>query len=246
MKHHGLPLPSSRRFGSSTRASIQAPGDGRADHASRRIRRGDPWSQSVRPAMRNPRCGRPRIGNEPGMARGRDRRSRAREIRAIPSTATLSPVSYSSVMRGLHLVRPQAVPLQNAAHGGHGHPLRQSPHRPVSGACPGGDMARSTGAFTLSSARKRSRPRRHTVGFDIPVRLHQTVSPGTMRARQARFRRLRGWPATCSRRPRSPSESPVSRRVDFPPVRLSPVLPAARNGGGRTMSRFRKKWNRLF
>ena len=111
------------------------PRDGRDDHASRRIRRGDPWSQSVRPAMRNPRCGRPRIGNEPGMARGRDRRSCPREIRAIPSTAILSPVSDSSVMRGLHLVRPPAVPLQNAAHGGHGHPLRQSPHRPVPGAC---------------------------------------------------------------------------------------------------------------
>ncbi|MCY4317007.1 MAG: hypothetical protein OXC66_12945, partial [Roseovarius sp.] len=30
------------------------------------------------------------------------------------------------------------------------------------------------------------------------------------------------------------------------PSALSPVLLAARNGGGRTMSRFRKKWNRLF
>ncbi|MCY4206732.1 MAG: hypothetical protein OXD29_02125, partial [Roseovarius sp.] len=60
------------------------------------------------------------------------------------------------------------------------------------------------------------------------------------------FRRLRGWPATRSRRSRSPSESPVSVLVDFPPVRLSPVLLAARNGGGRTMSRFRKKWNHLF
>ena len=31
------------------------------------------------------------------------------------------------------------------------------------------------------------------------------------------------------------------RKPGFPPVRLSPVLPPARNGGGRTMSRFRKK-----
>ncbi|MCY4209277.1 MAG: hypothetical protein OXD29_15200, partial [Roseovarius sp.] len=58
--------------------------------------------------------------------------------------------------------------------------------------------------------------------------------PSTPSARK-RFRRLR-----------DPSDSPVSRRVDFPPVRLSPVLLAARDGGGRTMSRFRKKWNTMF
>ena len=49
------------------------------------------------------------------------------------------------------------------------------------------------------SARKRSR-QRHTVGFDMPVRRIVSIrprpesSPGTMRARQACFRRLRGWP----------------------------------------------------
>ena len=101
------------------------------------------------------------------------------------------------------------------------------------------------------SARKRSH-QRHTVGFDIPVRRIVSTSPcpepspGTMRARQACFRRLRGWPATFSRRSRSPSESPVSVLVDFPPVRLSPVLLAARNGGGSTISRFQKKRNHLF
>ena len=41
----------------------------RADHAFARIRCCDPGGKSVRPAMRNPRCRRPRIGNEPGMAR---------------------------------------------------------------------------------------------------------------------------------------------------------------------------------
>ena len=88
--------------------------------------------------------------------------------------------------------------------------------------------------------------------FDIPVRRIVPIrprpesSPGTMRARQACFRRLRGWPATRSRRLRSPSESPVSVLVDFLPICLSPVLLAARNGGGRTISHFRKKWNHLF
>ena len=76
---------------------------------------------SVRPAMRNLRCRRPRtaagpdrrrrsrIGNEPGRESERKRRSCPRETRAIPSTATLSPVSDSSVIRGEKLRR--AVPL---------------------------------------------------------------------------------------------------------------------------------------
>ena len=55
---------------------------------------------SVRPAMRNPRCRRPRIGNEPGRESERKRRSCPRETRAILSTVTLSPVSDSSVIRG--------------------------------------------------------------------------------------------------------------------------------------------------
>ena len=50
--------------------------------------------------MRNPRCRRPRIGNEPGRESERKRRSCPRETRAILSTVTLSPVSDSSVIRG--------------------------------------------------------------------------------------------------------------------------------------------------
>ena len=67
---------------------------------------------------------------------------------------------------------------------------------------------------------------RHRVGFDMPVRRIVSIrpcpepSPGTMRARQACFLRLRGWPATRSRCSRCPSESPVSVLVDFLPICL--------------------------
>ncbi|MCY3983777.1 MAG: hypothetical protein OXE85_07650 [Roseovarius sp.] len=92
------------------------------------------------------------------------------------------------------------------------------------------------------SVQKRGRP-------DIPSVSYQTVSraelkhdahpPGVLpeASRMAR---------DPFRRPRSPSESLIFTFVDFPPICLSPVLLAARYGGGRTMSRFRKKWNRLF
>ena len=55
---------------------------------------------------------------------------------------------------------------------------------------------------------------------------------------------------TCTGVPESIPSAPLSatrsRGPRSPPVRLSPVLLAARNGGGRTISRFRKKWNTMF
>ena len=119
----------------------------------------------------------------------------------------------------LHLVRLEAVAAKNVANRCRVHAANLSGQRlesPVPGVpspmIPGGDMARSTGAFTLSSSigffpggrvasrrrpstpssRKRSH-QRHTVGFDMPVRRIVSTSPcpepsaRTMRARQACF-----------------------------------------------------------
>ena len=79
----------------------------------------------------------------------------------------------------LHLVRPGAVPLQDAVHGAHGHPrlVRQSPNRPVPGVpspmIPGGDIARSIAAFTLSSS----------IGFFPGGRVASRRRPSTPSAR---------------------------------------------------------------
>ena len=92
-------------------------------------------------------------------------------------------------------------------------------------ACAGGDIARSIAAFTLSSA----------IGFFPGGRLASRGRPSTPSARKRSHQRH----TACF-------DIPVYRPVDFPPICLSPVLPAARNGGGRTMSRFRRKWNIIF
>ena len=129
---------------------------------------------------------------------------------------------------------------RDAAHGGHGHPhlLRQRPHRPVPCVCwrrrhrevdrclhpvlrnrllPG--RARGVPKKTVDALREETVPPvphrrlRHARPPNRSIRLCPEPSARTMRARQACFWRLRGWPATRSRRPRSPSESPVSRLV---------------------------------
>ena len=109
-------------------------------------------------------------------------------------------------------MRLEAVVPRDAVHGGHGHPhpLRRSPHRPVPGVC------------------RRRRHREVDRGL-YPVLLNRLLPRRARAVPKKTVDALRGKAVR-------PAPHRTLRHAGFPPVSLSPVLPAVRNGGGKTMS----------
>ena len=106
----------------------------------------------------------------------------------------------------------------------------------------GGDMARSTGAFTLSSL----------IGFFPGGRVASRRRPSTPSARKRSRHSATPSASTCPSAESSPSDRGPSRAQALcAPARRASEGSAdgprpVRNGGGRTISHFRKKWNLLF